>query len=98
MALVTNVEKKILLSANINVDNAIKNGKNIIITGGGGVGKSYMIKKLNEKYKTINTASTGTAAINIKGETIHHLLRLFQSEQMLLEYIYIYIDNKKDII
>ena len=67
--------------------------KNIIITGGGGVGKSYMIKKLNEKYKIINTASTGTAAININGETIHHLLRLFQSEQMLLEYIY--IDNKK---
>ena len=69
-----------------NVDNAIKNGKNIIITGGGGVGKSYMIKKLNEKYKIINTASTGTAAININGVTIHNLLRLFQDEKMLLKY------------
>ena len=57
-----------------NVDNAIKNGKNIIITGGGGVGKYYMFKKLNEKYKIINTASTGTAAININ----HNLLRIFQ--------------------
>ena len=60
--------------------------KNIIITGGGGVGKSYMIKKLNEKYKIINTASTGTAAINNNGVTIHNLLRLFQDEKMLLKY------------
>ena len=46
--------------------------KKIIITGGAGVGKYYMIKKLNEKYKIINTASTGTAAININGVTIHN--------------------------
>ena len=55
--------------------------KNIIITGGGGVGKSYMIKKLNEKYKIINTASTVAAAININGVTIHILLRIFQHEK-----------------
>ena len=36
-----------------NVDGAIKYGKNIIITGGGGVGKSYMIKKLNENIKLL---------------------------------------------
>ena len=45
-----------------------------------------MIKKLNEKYKIINTASTGTAAININGVTIHNLLRIFQNEKMLLKY------------
>ena len=45
-----------------------------------------MIKKLNEKYKIINTASTGTAGININGVTIHHLLRSFQDEKMLLKY------------
>ena len=44
-----------------------------------------MIKKLNEKYKIINTASTGTAAININGVTIHNLLRIFQNEKMLLK-------------
>ena len=54
-----------------NVVEAIKNKKNIIITGGGGVGKSYMIKKLNEKYK-INAASIGTAAININGVIIYY--------------------------
>ena len=69
-----------------NIIKAIENGKNIIITGGGGVGKSYMIKILNEKYKIINTASSGTAAININGVTIHNLLRIFQNEKMLLKY------------
>ena len=59
----------------------LKMEKNISITGGGGVGKSYMIKKLNEKNKIINTASTGTAAININGVTIHNLLRIFQNEK-----------------
>ena len=69
-----------------NVVDAIKNEKNIIITGGGGVGKSYMIKKINENYNIINTASTGTAAMNINGVTIHNLLRLLQDEKMILKY------------
>ena len=46
-----------------------------------------MIKKFkSEKYKIINTASTGTAAINIYGVAIHNLLRLFQDEKMLQKY------------
>ena len=68
-----------------NVDDAIKNGRNIIITGGGGVGKSYMIKKLTGKYKIINTASTGIAVININGVTIHNLLRIFQNEKNVIK-------------
>ena len=50
-----------------NVINAIENEKNIINTGGGGVGKSYMNKKSNETYKIIYTASTETSAITING-------------------------------
>ena len=46
-------------------------------------GKYYMIKKLNEKNKIINTASTGTAAININGVTIHNLLRIFQNKKVI---------------
>ena len=45
-----------------------------------------MIKKLNKYYKIINTASTGTEAININGVTIHDLLRIFQNEKILLKY------------
>ena len=44
-----------------------------------------MIKKLNENYKIINTASTGTAAININGCTIHNFLRIFQNEKNVIK-------------
>ena len=44
-----------------------------------------MIKILNEQYKIINTASTGTAAINTNGVTIHNLLRIFQNEKNVIK-------------
>lgn len=46
-------------------------GRNIIITGGGGVGKSYLIRLL-EKYipNIVLTASTGIAGINISAPTL----------------------------
>ena len=48
-------------------------GKNILITGGGGVGKSYIINKLKEHYgDTLDiTSTTGVSAINVGGQTIH---------------------------
>jgi ATP-dependent DNA helicase PIF1 len=47
---------------------------NAFITGPGGVGKSFLIKLLLQcfdKSKTAITASTGIAAVNIGGNTIH---------------------------
>lgn len=49
---------------------AYKQG-NIFITGGAGVGKSWTVTKLNEELPLVLTASTGMAAINIGGQTIH---------------------------
>ena len=51
-------------------------GKNIFITGAGGVGKSHLIhtikERLEEEGKTVAlTSSTGISAINIGGNTIH---------------------------
>lgn len=47
-------------------------GRNIFITGGGGVGKSYMLNQLTEEYPDIVvTSTTGISAINIGGTTIH---------------------------
>jgi ATP-dependent DNA helicase PIF1 len=51
-------------------------GKSIFLSGGGGVGKSYCLQKLidfceNEMIPVSRTASTGGAALNIRGQTIH---------------------------
>lgn len=49
-------------------------GKNIFITGGAGSGKSYLLSFLKRNYSHLGlevTASTGIAAVNIGGATIH---------------------------
>ena len=54
-----------------NVVDALKKGMNIIISGGGGFGKSHMLLKLSEIFSIFKTASTGVASVNISGNTIH---------------------------
>jgi len=63
--------------------NAIKDGKNIELTGSGGTGKSYMLKQIAIYLRKIGkqvccTATTGVAAINLNmssykltGSTLH---------------------------
>lgn len=52
--------------------------KNVFITGGAGVGKSYIVGKLKQQYgdKLKLTAMTGVAAVNVKGSTIHSFLKM----------------------
>ena len=55
---------------------AAMEGRNIFVTGGAGVGKSFVtnliVKKLKESGRTVQiTASTGIAAVNVSGQTIH---------------------------
>jgi ATP-dependent DNA helicase PIF1 len=59
----------------------LDNGTNVFMTGGGGVGKSFVIKTAVERAqqngKTVAiTASTGVAADMIGGTTLHALLGL----------------------
>lgn len=60
------------------IANQLKNNVNLFITGGAGSGKSYILRKL--KYllaKDITlTATTGVAALNIGGSTIHSFAKL----------------------
>lgn len=50
----------------------IKQKKNVFITGHAGTGKSYILSKLKEKIPNlVITSTTGIAAVNVKGQTIH---------------------------
>ncbi len=52
--------------------------ENVFLTGGAGVGKSYLTKKVVEYYKAeclnvVVLGSTGISAVNVGGQTIHSL-------------------------
>ncbi len=51
----------------------LKNGENVFLTGFAGTGKSYILNKLKEKFKKklVITSTTGIAAVNVKGQTLH---------------------------
>ena len=55
------------------VKQLLSDGDNIFITGGGGVGKSYLLNKLKNFYGEllVLTSTTGISAINIGGQTLH---------------------------
>lgn len=53
---------------------SFENGDNIFVTGGAGCGKSFLLNFLKKEYTKSGlavTASTGIAAVNIGGSTIH---------------------------
>ena len=67
-------EFKNLSSQQQQVIEAVDAGKNILVTGGAGTGKSYLLQYLKRYYVNKGlaiTASTGIAAVNIGGATIH---------------------------
>lgn len=50
----------------------IKKHKNVFITGHAGTGKSYILNKIKEQIpKLVITSTTGIAAVNVKGQTLH---------------------------
>lgn len=56
----------------LKVINLINKGNNIFITGHAGTGKSYILNNLKQRYpKLVVTSTTGIAAVNVKGQTLH---------------------------
>lgn len=50
----------------------VSKGRNVFISGSAGTGKSFTIERIKEEFPHVHlTASTGIAAINIGGETLH---------------------------
>lgn len=56
----------------------IQNGGNILILGGGGVGKTYLINRVRKDFghETIFMSTTGITAVDIGGSTAHRTLAL----------------------
>lgn len=55
-----------------NIIRLVEAGENVFITGHAGTGKSYILERLKERFKKlVLTSTTGIAAVNIKGQTIH---------------------------
>jgi ATP-dependent exoDNAse (exonuclease V) alpha subunit len=74
------------------VKDILKND-HLFLTGGGGVGKSYLTTKLIDDYKLQNRhvvilGSTGISAVNIGGQTIHSFFAfgICQNTEELLRY------------
>lgn len=49
----------------------IYKGENVFITGYAGTGKSYILNMLKKMFKIEVTSTTGLAAVNVQGQTIH---------------------------
>ena len=65
-------------------------GASVFLTGGAGVGKSFLLRTLVERLPsdtTAVTASTGIAACQIGGVTIHHWAGIGGGERPLPEMI-----------
>lgn len=56
-----------------NIKSSLEEGRNIFLTGPGGVGKSYYINKLKDELKDeiVLTSTTGVSSYNLKAMTIH---------------------------
>jgi ATP-dependent DNA helicase PIF1 len=77
----------------------VKNGKNLLITGSSGVGKSLVLKSIIKYLKRQNkkigvTSSTGISATLINGTTIHSFLKIGIATQSVQELYDKIIFNK----
>jgi len=68
----------------------VMSGRNTFVTGAAGTGKSHLIRNLVKRLQEANkqvrlTASTGMAAVNISGVTIHSFSCVYNSDAKMSE-------------
>lgn len=75
-----------------NAIDEVINGKNILLTGPAGTGKSFTIQYILDTLKQNNknyamTATTGTAAVLIEGQTLHSFMKIGLGNGSLIDNI-----------
>jgi len=80
-------EKKLSVSQQKALQLAL-DGKNVFITGSAGVGKSLLIERIVRQFEKLSkniaiTATTGRAAVNINGTTLHFYAGIGIAEESL---------------
>jgi len=80
---------------------AISSGENVFVTGSAGSGKTYLASQYARgRGDTVLTATTGVAALNLGGETIHRFLGLgvatrdFQASKIINKWMSIKKSSK----
>lgn len=78
-------------------------GRNIMLTGPAGSGKSYLLTKFINKArrhrkKVVVTATTGLAAAHLGGQTIHSWSGIGLGHQLHEDYIYMMSEGRKKLI
>uniref|UniRef100_A0A6C0KQT4 AAA+ ATPase domain-containing protein n=1 Tax=viral metagenome TaxID=1070528 RepID=A0A6C0KQT4_9ZZZZ len=76
----------------------VRTGKNILIVGAAGTGKSFTLKEIKKWAQSRNTniaitSSTGTSAISIGGRTIHSFLGIGLAQKDAYQ-LYLYVKRK----
>ena len=69
--------------------------RNLFITGGGGVGKSYLIGQLQKELPLVITSTTGISAVNIEGQTIHSWAGIGIADKPIAKVVDFILNDKR---